>query len=445
MALENLSFKGGCDVKDYKSLTNKKPLENGPVPETVRIHLSQHTGQICKPLVKLNDEVKVGQKIGEADAFISSPVHSSVSGKVVKIEDVLKADGTYSQAVVIENDGLDTLAYEEKNNDYKSMSEDEIIELVKEAGIVGLGGAAFPSYVKLRKRTPEQVTNTIVINAAECEPYLTADQMMMENYPREVFLGTDVIIHCMGAKEGIIGVEDNKPEAIQALKEVEKDFPHIKVAVLKTKYPQGDQRRLIESTTGLKLATSVSGTTKGIQVFNVSTAQAIYEAVVKEKPLYEKIITVTGDALKEPKNLLCKVGTNIQEILAYCGGFSEDPGRIVLGGPMMGDSIFDIDQPTVKALGGIIVMTKEQAELRTTEDPCIRCGKCLNVCPVFLMPLKIQQYSLVGKYDEAKKLNIMDCIECGSCSYICPSNRPLVDAIVFGKNQIYLQDSKDRN
>ncbi|MDO5755061.1 MAG: electron transport complex subunit RsxC [Tissierellia bacterium] len=439
MALEHLSFKGGYHVTDYKELSNQAALEQGPKPELVRISLHQHIGAPCEPLVKRKDEVKVGQKIGDSKATISAPIHSSVSGVVTKIEEVPNNQGGVSKTVIIESDGKFEKCFETKNNDYTQMTPEQIIELVREAGIVGLGGAGFPASVKLTKRRPDQVIDTMIINGAECEPYLTSDQMAMENFPEMVFKGLDIAMRAMGAKKGYIAVEDNKPKAIEALKAFESKYENIEIASLKTKYPQGDMRRLIVAITGKKLPKSTSATNEGIQVFNASTAIGIYQAVVEEKPLYEKIVTVTGNALKKPKNLMVPIGTSVEELISYCGGFKEEPGKVVIGGPMMGSSQFTLDIPTVKTTGGIICMTKEEAKPPIV-SPCIKCGKCVDVCPVNLMPLYIQQRALLDHFEEANKLGIMDCIECGTCSYICPSNRPLVEAIIYGKNQIMAQE-----
>lgn len=427
-------------MHDFKELTNKSALEEGPNTQIVTIALHQHTGAPCEPLVKVGDEVKVGQKIGDADATITAPVHSSVSGTVKEIVEITTVSGVKTKAIVIESDGENTIGYSEYNDDYKTLDPEEIVRRVREAGVVGLGGAGFPTHVKIKKGPKDKITD-VLVNGAECEPYLTGDQVTMEAYPEKVVKGLDIVMVAMGAANGYIGIESNKPEAIKRVDEATKGHSNIKVSVLKTKYPQGDQRRLIDSILDKKMPSSLRGTEEGVQVINSSTAAAIYDAVVLGKPLYEKAVTVTGSAIANPKNLLIKVGTPINEILDYCGGFKEDVGKIVIGGPMMGEAQFTIDSPTLKANGGIIVMNKEEAEPPVVEA-CIKCGKCVDVCPVYLMPLYLQANILHEKFEEAEKLNLMDCIECGSCSYICPAKRPLVEAIRHGKRELRAASSR---
>lgn len=438
-SLEKLSFKGGFHAPDHKELSNKHQLTEAPLPESVTISLHQHIGAPCAVLVKKNDTVKTGQMIGEAKATISAPVHASISGTVTGVDEAYSINGLKTTMVTILSDGKDELGYEIKNNDYTQMTPEQMIDLVRRAGVIGLGGAGFPASAKMTKRRPDQQIETVILNGAECEPYLTSDQMAMEHYPEKVLTGLAIIMRAMGAKKGIIGVEDNKSQAIQILRERVSQYPNMQIASLKTKYPQGDMRRLIQAITGKKLPKSTSSTTEGIQVFNTSTAMAIYDAVILEKPLYEKIVTMTGHALQAPQNLWTRVGTSISELINLCGGFKETPGKVVVGGPMMGTCLHSINVPTQKAVGGIICMTQKEAALPAV-SPCIRCGKCVHICPIHLMPLLLQQRSLLGHFEQANKLHIMDCIECGSCSYICPSHRPLVEAIVYGKNQIIAQE-----
>lgn len=440
MDSRELTFKGGVHMHDFKELTNKYSIETGPNVETVTIALHQHTGAPCEPLVKIGDEVKVGQKIGDADATITAPVHSSVSGVVKKIVEITTVSGVKTKAIVIESDGKNEIGYEPYNDDYTKLEPKEIVRRVREAGIVGLGGAGFPTHVKINKN-PKDTINYVLVNGAECEPYLTGDQVTMEEYPEKVVIGLDIVMKAMGAPNGYIGIESNKPEAIKRVSEETKKVNGIEVSVLKTKYPQGDQRRLIDSILGMKMPSSLRSTEEGVQVINSSTAAAIYDAVILGKPLYEKVVTVTGSAIANPKNLLVKVGTSLKEVLEYCGGFKEEPGKIIIGGPMMGEAQFTIDSPTLKANGGIIVMNKEEAKPPVI-TACIKCGKCVDVCPVYLMPLYLQQNVLNNRFEEAEKLNIMDCIECGSCSYVCPSKRPLVEAIRHGKRELRAASTK---
>lgn len=440
MSINELTFKGGVHMHDFKELTNKSALENGPEVEIVTIALHQHTGAPCTPLVKVGEKVKAGQKIGDVDATITAPVHSSVSGKVKAIIEITTVSGVKTKAVTIESDGLNEVGYEKYEDDYNSLEPEEIVRRVREAGIVGLGGAGFPTHVKI-KRNPKDTINYVLVNGAECEPYLTGDQVIMEEYPEKVVKGLDIVMRAMGASKGFIGIESNKPVAIEKVKEACKLVENIEVSVLKTKYPQGDQRRLIDSILGMKMPSSLRSTDEGVQVINSSTAAAVYDAVALGKPLYEKVVTVTGSAIANPKNLMVKVGTSFRELLDYCGGFKEEPGKIIIGGPMMGDAQFTIDSPTLKANGGIIVMNKEEAKPPLVEA-CIKCGRCVDVCPVYLMPLYLQAEVLHDRYEEAEKLNIMDCIECGSCSYVCPAKRPLVEAIRHGKRELRAASTK---
>lgn len=431
MNLENLSFKGGYHMHDYKEISNNCPIEEGPQPQVVTIALHQHIGAPCLPLVEKGDYVKVGQKIGEAKATISAPVHSSVSGTVLEIADVTTVSGFKSKAIVIESDGLEALAYEEKNDDYTKLSAEEIISRVREAGVVGLGGAGFPTSVKLQTHEGDKI-DEIIINGAECEPFLTSDQVAMEAYPEKVITGCLIAMQAMNAPKGYIGIEDNKPNAIDAVKKACENVSNVEVAVLKTKYPQGDQKRIVQAITGKVIPSGAHGTSIGVQVLNANTAIAITDAVVYGKPLYEKIVTMTGSAIQSPKNINVKIGTSLFELLEFCDGFKAEPGKIIIGGPMMGNAQYNVDSPSIKTMGGVIVMNQEEAR-ENPVTPCIKCAKCVQVCPVGLEPLFLQSYSLRGLLEEAEKDHIMECIECGTCSYVCPANRPLVEAIANGK------------
>ena len=420
------TFKGGKHIHDFKELTNSKPINFGFVPKIVTIPLSQHSGAPATCLVSKNDLVKVGQKIGEASAFISANVHSSVSGKVKSIDEIMTATGVMCQGVTIENDGLDELGYEEKNLTIDEVSATDIIGAIKEAGIVGLGGAGFPTHVKLTAREG-QVTDYIIINCAECEPYLTSDQLMMELYPEKVVMGLLLAMKAMGAKKGILGIEDNKPLAIDKLKEAS----------------QGDQKRLIQATTGIVVPSGASTSAVGIRVINANTAIAINDAVLHGKPLYEKLVTMTGHALKNPQNVMVRVGSKVSDIVEFIGGYESEPGKIISGGPMMGETQYTPNVTTGKPMGGLLFMTQEESAPKAV-SPCIRCGRCVDICPVYLQPLYLQLYTLKHRVEEAEKLHLMDCIECGSCSYICPSNRPLVETIRLGKAEVRKQGKGKR-
>lgn len=436
------TFKGGKHIHDFKELTGSKPVNFGFIPKIVTIPLSQHSGAEATCLVKKNDLVKVGQKIGQASAFISANVHSSVSGKVKSIDDIMTATGVMCKGVTIENDGLDEIGYEKKNLTIDDVSATDIIEAIKEAGVVGLGGAGFPTHVKLTAREG-QTTDYIIINCAECEPYLTSDQLMMELYPEKVVMGLLLAMKAMNAPKGILGIEDNKPLAIKKLQESSKPYSNISVSVVKTKYPQGDQKRLIQATTGIVVPSGASTSAVGVRVINANTAIAISDAVLNGKPLYEKLVTMTGHALNNPQNVMVRVGSKVSDIVEFIGGYKEQPGKIISGGPMMGETQYTPNVTTAKAMGGLLFMTQEESKPRAV-SPCIRCGKCVDICPVYLQPLYLQLYTLKNRVEEAEKLHIMDCIECGSCSYICPSNRPLVEAIRLGKSELRKQGKSNR-
>ncbi|MGB4350869.1 MAG: electron transport complex subunit RsxC [Tissierellaceae bacterium] len=435
MRLDNLTFKGGVLVKDRKDFTRDKAIEKAAEPSIVRIPLQQHVGAPCKALVKKGDKVKVGQKIGDSEATLSVPVHSSVSGEVIGIEKLYNPEGLRVDCIVIESDGLNEMheSVEPKGN-LEDLTGEEILAIVREAGIAGMGGAGFPLHIKLSTSLEAEV-DTIIINGSECEPYLNSDDRYMQECPEKVIYGTQVIMKYLGVDESYIAVEDNKPNAISSLKEALKDNDKIKVASLKTKFPQGESYRLVDAVTGRKVPQG--GRTKDVKTFvtNVLTAAAVRDAIVEGKPLYERVVTVTGNGVKEPKNLLIKVGTSVADIIEQCGGFNGTPGKIIAGGPMTGNTLFTLDTPVTKEVTGIVVLTEEEAApVKTT--PCIKCGKCVEACPVYLMPNVIQALSLKDRYDDAEEYNALSCVKCGTCSYICPAKRPLTEAITHAKREI---------
>mgnify|MGYP000889349511 CR=1 FL=1 len=434
MSLENLTFKGGIHVPDRKEFTQDKSIEKAQEPNVVKIPLHQHVGAPCKALVKAGDTVKVGQKIGDSEASLTVPVHSSVSGEVKAIEQLYTHDGYRVDCVVIESDGLNEMDESVKPKaKLEDLTRDEILEIIKEAGIAGMGGAAFPLHSKMSTSLEAKV-DTIILNGSECEPYLTSDHRMMVEHPEKVIFGLEVFMKYFGLDEGYIAVEDNKPDAISALRNASQG-KNIKVASLKTKFPQGESYRIVDAVTGRKVPQG--GRCKDVQVFvtNVCTAAAVADAILEGKPLYERIVTVTGNGVKEPKNLLVKIGTSIGDVIAQCGGFNGTPGKIIAGGPMTGITQFSLDTPIAKGVTGIIVLTEEEVK-PVKVSPCIKCGKCVEACPVHLLPLTISAYSLQDKYDEAEEYNALACIECGSCSYICPAKRPLTESIAHAKREI---------
>lgn len=435
MRLDNLTFKGGIHVKDNKEYTKDKSIERALEPSVVKIPLHQHVGAPCKALVKKGDKVKIGQKIGDTEALLTASVHSSVSGVVKGIEKLYTPDGYNVECVVIEADGLNEIDESVKpKGQLENLSDEEILKVIRDSGIAGLGGAAFPLHSKLYTAL-EAGVDIAILNGAECEPYLTADHRMMLEHPERVIYGLEILMKYLGLSNGYIAVEDNKGDAINTLKESIGDKDGIQVASLKTKFPQGDSYRLANAVTGRVVP--FGGRTKDIHTFitNVSTSAAVADAFLLGKPLYERVVTVTGNGVKEPKNLLVKIGTSIADLIGQCGGFNGEPGKIIAGGPMTGFTQFTLDTPITKGVTGIIVLTKEEATPSKT-TPCIKCGKCVEACPTLLLPYAISAYSLKDRYEDAEAYNALACIECGSCSYICPAKRPLTESIAHAKREI---------
>lgn len=397
--------------------------------------LSQHIGAPAKAIVKVGDEVLVGQKIAEAGGFISAVVVSSVSGKVKKIEPRVTAGGAKSISIVIENDGQYT-AVEGlgEDRDVTKLSKQEIRDIVREAGIVGLGGAGFPTNVKLTPKDESKI-DYIIVNGAECEPYLTCDYRMMIEEPERLIGGLKVMLQLFENAKAVIGVENNKPKAIEKLRALVKDEPKISVEALRTKYPQGGERSLIYAVTGREINSSMLPADAGCVVDNVNTVMAIYDAVCKRTPILERVITITGDAIKEPQNFKVRTGMNYNDIIEAAGGFKADPKKILSGGPMMGQAMYTTNVPVTKNSSSLTCFLEDEVE-KNPESPCIRCGRCGEVCPEFLVPVLMMKSCMNGDSAGYEKLYGMECIECGSCSYICPARRPLTQAFKQMKRRI---------
>ncbi|MGO1470020.1 MAG: electron transport complex subunit RsxC [Tissierella sp.] len=440
MALK-FSFKGGIHVPDNKSFTKDKKIEKGQSPETVYVSLHQHVGSGCKPLVKKGDTVKKGQKVGDTDASISAPVHASISGVVKAIEPMYTTEGYRTDCIVIESDGEESsVDFVVSNKELDSLNNEEIEDIVREAGIVGMGGAGYPTKAKL-VASKESNVDAVILNGAECEPYLTCDHRVMLERAETIIDGLEIMLRYFDTAKGYIGIEDNKMDAVEALTEACKGHDKIEIVTLKTKFPQGDSYRMIDSIVKRKVPQDGRGKDVNCIVNNVGTAVAISEAVREGKPLYERVVTITGSGVKTPKNLLAKVGTTIGDLIEECGGFNGTPGKIIAGGPMTGATQFSLETPITKATCGIIVLTEEEVKIQKS-TPCIKCGKCVEICPAYLEPLFISANSLRDRFEEAEDLNALSCIECGSCSYICPSKRPLTEAIVHAKKEIYKKRKK---
>jgi len=427
------TFKGGVHPPYFKELTSGKPLRRASLPKRVVIPLSQHTGKPAKPIVKIGDEVKTGQMIGESEGFISLPVHSSLSGKVADIKPWPHPLGRNVLSVIIESDGRDEwVSCSAHDEDYFRLSPQELREIIKNGGVAGLGGAAFPTHVKLTP--PENCEiDTVILNGCECEPYLTCDHRLMLEYPREILEGLKIIMQTVNADRAIVGVEANKSDAISILKEEIRREPNIDLVGLKVKYPQGAEKHLIDAILKRRVPPGKLPFDVGVVVDNVGTAFAIRHAVKRRIPLIERAITVTGSAIKEPQNLWVRIGTLFGDIISECGGLLGNPEKIVAGGPMMGIAQHTLDVPLIKGTSGILVMNEVET---IPEGECIRCGKCVDVCPVYLMPTLIAQNVKHKDWESVRRYNPFDCMECGSCAYVCPAKIPLVQYIKWGKEEL---------
>ena len=436
------TFNGGIHPPEYKELTENCAFEVMPAPAEIVLPISQHLGKDAQPVVKKGDEVTVGQLVAKAEGFISAPIHSSVNGKVLSIGKENTPSGFPKDSIVIKSNGITA---SQPNLlpplNLETITPDEIRQRVAEAGIVGQGGAAFPTYVKLSPPKDKKI-DVVILNGCECEPYLTRDYRFMIERPDDLIEGLKLIIKALGVERGIIGIEDNKPKAIKILSEKVKNHKSIEVISLKTKYPQGAEKMLIKAVTGKEVPPGKLPMDVGAVIQNIGTALAIYDAVVKGEVLITAALTVSGKGIKNPKNLLVPVGTPIQDVIDYCGGVTEEAVKIVVGGPMMGVAQFDLHAPVLKATSGILVLTKEEVS-KNPETPCLRCGQCVGACPLNLVPTKLARYSQLHKYEEAEDADITVCMECGTCAYTCPANIPLVQWIRLGKQKV-LQMQKER-
>lgn len=440
------TFKGGIHPSDKKELSANKPITNANPPQRVIIPLSQHLGAQCKPIVSIGQDVKKGQTIGEPGGFVSAAVHSSLSGKVIAIGEFPNAMGRMVPSVVIENDGKEEWTNLKDDPDYMSLSPDELKEKIKAAGIVGMGGAAFPTLVKLSP-PKEKPIDMVIINGAECEPYLTADYRLMIEKPKEVIEGLKIIMKVLGVNKGFIGIENNKPEAIEKIKEAAIPSPllpltkgeqvgGIEVCALEVKYPQGAEKMLIKALTGREVPPRGLPMDVGVVVHNVGTALAVYEAARYGKPLIERVVTVTGEGINNPSNMMVKIGTLVSDLIEQCGGFKDGVGKVISGGPMMGFALPSLDVAVTKGTSGILVIPEEGVIHAEDFGPCIRCSRCIDICPMGLMPSMLSILSEKGFYEEAKEYNLFDCFECGSCAFVCPSKRPIVQLVRLAKSMI---------
>lgn len=430
---------GGVHPPDSK-LSAKEPIKTFPVPKIVSIPLSQHIGKPAKPIVNVGDRVFTGQLIAEADGFISANVHSSVTGTIKKFDEIMDVGGRKKLAFIIETEETEIWVKDiDTSPDIISnikTPDDDIRKKVISAGIVGMGGATFPSHVKLS--VPEGKTaEFLIINGVECEPYLTADHRLMLEHGEEILIGIDIILKATGIQNAKIGIEENKPDVIKHLKKLAEERPYIKVYGLKTQYPQGGERQLIKSLTGREVPPAPKGLPidVGCVVFNVATAFAIYEAVQKNKPLIERIVSVTGKNLSGRANLKVRIGTSVAELIEACGGMPDDTGKVVSGGPMMGRAISTVDVPVVKGVSGIVLFPENESKRKEVLE-CIRCGKCVSTCPLGLEPYLLMTLAQRALWDKAEEEKITSCCECACCTFACPANRPLLDYIKLGKSNV---------
>jgi electron transport complex protein RnfC len=426
------TFPHGIHPPESKQLTAEKPLETVPPPEKVFIPLLQHFGSPAEPLVSKGDEVSLGQKIGEGKTLFSASVHSSVSGKVLAVDPYIHPGGTLVPTVTIANDGEDRLVpIKKEGKDPFSLSPEELRLRVKEGGIVGLGGAAFPTSVKLTPPKDKPI-DTIIINGCECEPILTSDYRLMLEFPEDILNGAEIICKATGAKRLLVGIEDNKRSAFETIK---KYAHHAKaeIVLLKTKYPQGAEKNLISALLQREVPRGGLPFDVGVVVQNVGTTKAVWEAVSQGIPLYQRAITVSGTGIKEPKNLLVRLGAPFKEAVEFCGGLKEGASLLIMGGPMMGISQWSLDVPVVKATSGILAW---EALPPALEYDCISCSRCVGHCPMRLVPTQLMKCVKYENLNLAENWGILDCVECGCCQYVCPSKIPLVHWIRWGKNEV---------
>ena len=436
------SFFGGVHPKENKWYACDKETQVFPAPDVVVIPMSQHIGAPCKPLVKKGDLVTVGQKIGDNQG-LCVPVHASVSGKVKAVEARAHTSGTTVMSVVIENDHLDTLCEDCKprtQEEVDALSNEELINIIHEGGIVGMGGATFPTHVKLSGGIGK--VDTVIVNAGECEPFITSDDRLCREQPEKLISGLKLIMRIFGLKEGHIGIEDNKPEAVKALKAHLEASDGITVDVLPAKYPQGAEKQLIYAVTGREVPSGGLPAAVGCAVFNAATCKAIHDVVYDGMPLIKRIVTVSGHILMEPKNLLVPIGTSFNDLIDACG-HSENPYKVLSGGPMMGIAQYDLSVPTIKGVNAITVLGRKN-EYAVEDSRCLRCGKCIDACPMKLMPVLMYKALQSNDVEEMKANNIMDCIECGSCAYTCPASVPLVLGFKVGKQIIRNAAAKEK-
>jgi len=425
-------FRHGVHPPEEKELTRALPIRRMPYPDELVLPLRQHAGKPAKLRVKVGDYVERGDTLADADGFVSVPIHASAAGTVTAIEFWPHPDGSYAEAVRIKVDKFAAQVPRPRLvPEWAGLTTEQVVKAVQAAGVVGLGGAAFPTHVKLAPPKDHPV-HTLIINGAECEPYLTSDHRTMAEYPDRVLFGIRVMMHAMGVARCVVGIEKNKPDAIAAMRgAVPKDLD-VQILPLTVKYPQGAEKMLIQAVTGVEVPSGKLPVTVGVVVQNVGSVAAIAEVFETGLPLIERIVTVTGHGLLKPQNLIVPVGTKLRDLIAYCGGTTADAAEVILGGPMMGTAVANLDAPVVKGTTGVVVLRKAETRSETVY-PCIHCGRCLDACPVFLNPSHLGDLARVGRYEEMAGSHLADCMLCGSCAYVCPSNIPLAQLFQLSK------------
>lgn len=432
------TFRGGIHPgthadPGYKSATNTKPIEAMKAPEQVVLPVSMHIGAPASPIVKVGDIVDMGQTIAEAGAPMSSPVHATVSGKVVAVEPRLHPNGTKVLSVVIENDGEDRLHESVHAYDFDKMTNEERIEHIRTGGIVGHGGATFPTHIKIQSGIGK--VDTVIVNGAECEPYITSDHRILLEHPEEMVEGLKMLVKILGVKQALIGIELNKEDTFAGIEKLIAGDPTLKLCPLKCRYPQGAEKQLINALTGREVPSGKLPADAGCAVFNVDTTAAVYRRFATGMPVVRRIVTISGSAVANPKNLEARIGTPIEKLIDACGGFKAPPNKLIAGGPMMGNAQFSLDIPVVKGTNAFLAFCGKE-DKRVAEPQCIRCGKCINACPMHLLPMYMNVYGKVNDLDECAKIGSLDCIECGSCAYECPARIPLVQQFRLTKARI---------
>lgn len=424
-------IKGGAKAPHFKRTAEMESVVM-PAPEMVVIPMQQHIGAPCKPTVKAGDNVLVGQVIGDTDAFVSAPIHSSISGKVKSIGSILLSNGKKCDAIYIENDGKGEFFREIRPVEIKSKA--DLLAAARASGIVGIGGAGFPTHVKLAIKDDMNV-DTLIINGAECEPYITSDYRESIESPERIIAGMEMVMKQLNISRGIVGIESNKPQGIAAIKKCLEQNTSVDIDIIElpAMYPHGAEKMLIYAATGRQVPMGGLPSDIGCIVMNITSVSVLYHYISTGKPLFRKRLTVDGGAIKEPKNVFAPIGTRISDIVEFCGGFKGEPTKLLLGGPMMGISQYDLEMPITKQNNAIIALTEKETFV-TLEQPCIRCGRCLCVCPMSLMPVTIERSAKIGDTAALKKLSVSNCMECGCCAFACPSMRPLTQYMKDAKN-----------